>query len=285
LSVVAVSVVVPAYRQAGFIAGCLDSIAGQKHESIEVVVVDDGCPEGSGDVAERHALRPKVVRQANAGVAAARNRGIAESSGDVVAFLDADDRWLPGKLAHQLVIHEQAPGPVLSFTRYRRVDEERRPVEAHDHPAVDQPCSAKDLLGRNFIGCSTVIVSRACLDDVGGFPDDAALRRGGQDYALWLRVGARYPLRYLPEVLTEYTLHAGNRVGGDAVKHFEGWAQAVRSFAAWDRPRFLELCDDGPMWLVTQRARNMVGDVARSPDQWKRAWQAFEAAVRTLIKP
>ncbi len=279
------SVIVPAYRQATFIEGCLDSIARQDHESLEVVVVDDGCPDGSGEVAERHPSRPRVIRQPNAGVAAARNRGIEESEGELIAFLDADDRWLPGKLARQIVIHDQAPGPVLSFSRYRRVQPDRQPLEAHDHPAVEQPCSMQDLLARNFIGCSTVILSRACLQDVGGFPDDPALRRGGQDYALWLRVGSRYPLRYLPEVLTEYTLHPGNRVGTDAIKHFEGWAHAVRSFAAWDRLRFLELCDDHPMWLVTQRARHMVSDVARSPDQWKRAWQVFEETVRMLTKP
>ena len=267
-----ISVVVPAYRQAIFIEACLDSIAVQQHDDLEVIVVDDGCPEGSGDVAAAHPIAPTVIRQDNAGAAAARNRGIEAARGDHIAFIDADDRWLRGKLSAQLAA--LGDEPALSFTRYRRRRSDGAPVDNPLHPGFDQPVSFRELTRRNFIGCSTVMLHRACIDSVGGFPDDAALRRGGQDYALWLRVASRFPLRYVPEVLTEYTVHPGNRVGTDAVKHFEGWAHAIRSFERWAPGTIAS-----PKKLIHARARYMLADVIAKPRMYSRAWAAYRAAL------
>ena len=108
-----VSVIIPAYRQAEFITACLDSIAAQTYAGpIEAIVIDDGSPDDSAAVAEAHPLRPVVIRQENQGVSGARNRGIAAASYPLIAFLDADDAWLPEKLDVQVAALMAASEPV-----------------------------------------------------------------------------------------------------------------------------------------------------------------------------
>jgi glycosyltransferase involved in cell wall biosynthesis len=261
-----VSVIVPAYRQAALIGGCLDSIAAQGYRGrVEVIVVDDGCPEGSGDVAARHGLGATVIRQANAGVAAARNRGIAEASGRVLAFVDADDRWHKEKLERQMAALEARPGPALSFTRYRRVDPEGKALEGFAHPEAELRPSSKRLARQNFIGCSTVAVHRACIDAVGGFPDSEELRRGGQDYALWLRLASRFPLVYVPAILTDYTVHPGNRVGADLIKNYEAAFFALHDFHRWDPAGFRGACGGSYRAVVARCGADLLRVLPRAP--------------------
>src|SRR6185312_7639068 len=92
-----VSVVLPLYNKAPFITRALDSIAAQTYRNFEAIIVDDGSTDGSGDIAASYPdPRFRVIRQTNAGPGAARNRGVDEAKGEVLAFLDADDEWLPG---------------------------------------------------------------------------------------------------------------------------------------------------------------------------------------------
>lgn len=236
-SLPAVSVIVPAYRQADFISRCLDSIAAQRYEGpLEVIVIDDGSPDDSAEIAASHPLSPRVIRQQNAGVSHARNAGIEASTGTYIAFLDADDTWHPDKLARQIDALLAAPDPVaLSFTRYRRVDEHGI-AHAHgaDHPALSLTPSFRKLTRHNFIGTSTVIAHRDCFARCGHFPANRDLLRAGQDFALWLRIALRFPLVYLPEIMTFYTVHQHNRVGTDPLKHHAGGVYALRALYAWD---------------------------------------------------
>ena len=274
-----VSVVVPAFKQAHLIDGCLDSIAAQTYTGpVEVIVVDDGSPDDSGARAARHRVGARVVRQDNGGAAAARNRGIAESSGDYLAFVDADDRWLPDKLSRQIARLQAGGKPALCFTCYRRVDSTGTLLEGDTaHPAMQQQPTAAALAAQNFIGCSTVMVHRSCIERVGGFPTDEALRRCGQDYALWLRVAAYFPLIYLREVHVLYTVHQDNRVGVDRLKHFSGGLEALHALYTWSPTRAKAMVGLPLTALVARRAARFAALLARDPDRRAAARDAVAA--------
>ena len=110
-----VSVIVPLYNKAAHIGRCLESIAGQTLADFEVIVVDDGSTDGSGELVRSFRdERFRVVSQANAGPGAARNRGAAEAKADLLAFLDADDEWLPEYLANNIAALESAGSEVAA---------------------------------------------------------------------------------------------------------------------------------------------------------------------------
>jgi glycosyltransferase involved in cell wall biosynthesis len=271
-----VSVVIPAFKQAALVTATLDSVAAQTLDgAVEVIVVDDGCPEGTGEVAAKHPLRPIVIHQKNQGVAAARNTGIVASQGRFVAFLDADDRWLPQKLETQVKSLLALGGPALGFSQYQRIDTQGKRLEDETHPGEFGDANARTLFRGNYIGCLTAIADRRCFEDVGGFPVSAALQRGGQDYALWLRIALRYPLAYQAEVLAHYVVHERSRVGVDAVKNFEGALNAIG--AVWERDR--ELCERKLDRRYASYVLRQLGLVARNRGTWARASRAAWTAL------
>jgi GT2 family glycosyltransferase len=112
-----ISIIVPVYNKASYIARCLDSIAAQTFQNFEVIVVDDGSTDGSSDIVAAYPdPRIRLVRQANAGPGAARNRGAAEARFPLLAFLDADDEWLPGYLEHSFQLLEEHGEDVASVS-------------------------------------------------------------------------------------------------------------------------------------------------------------------------
>src|SRR5262249_22851215 len=125
-----VSVVIAAYNQARWVGEAIASVRAQTFVDWELVVVDDGSTDATSEVVARHAddARIRCLRQAHAERAAARNRGIAATAGPLVAFLDADDWWLPKKLERQVAALAAAPEAAFCYTPARFVDEARRPL-------------------------------------------------------------------------------------------------------------------------------------------------------------
>ena len=106
-----ISVVIPAYNAAAWIRRAVNSVLSQTRPADEIIVVDDGSTDGTGDIVRMYDGRVRLLQQANAGAAAARNTGILAATGDWIAFLDADDEWLPQKLQRQT---EYLNFPILS---------------------------------------------------------------------------------------------------------------------------------------------------------------------------
>jgi len=209
-----VSIIIPAYQQASYLGQTIESALGQTHPDLEVVVIDDGSPDATPAVAARYRDRPnfKYVRQDNTGLAGARNRGIVESTGDYLCFLDADDLYLPAKVAQQAAMLDRNPDAGFTYCDITTIDE-------HDKPVADQFFVAnakRDLSGDIFPSLMlsgyfpphTVMIRRAVLDQVGPF--DFALG-GYADYELWLRVaGAGFKAIFIAERLALYRRHSTN---------------------------------------------------------------------------
>lgn len=200
-----VSVVIPAYNSARTLPATLASVANQTLKDLDVIVVDDGSTDDTAEVAGSITdLRIQVIQQKNAGHAAARNAGIAASKGVYVAFLDADDLWLPRKLQRQLEYLRPAVGLRAVQTGVYRVDDhlnilwERRCVDWDDQ-LLDVLCF------RNLPGLmSTLLAERDVLDELGGF--DPSLRVI-PDWDIAIRLARQGYLGSIPDALAAYRLH------------------------------------------------------------------------------
>lgn len=200
-----VTVIIPCYNRMAWIPDALSSVLTQQAADLEVIVVDDGssadlevcCP---GDV------RVRWVRQKNRGAAAARNRGVELARGDYIAFLDSDDRFLPGKLQRQVAQMDAKPDLLISHTSYARIDQSGTPLNTIRsgrftgtvYPAIYAGCP---------ISTSTVMVRRDALTREPWFDETA---RVAEDILLWARLAKRGPILGLDEVLSEIRIHGRN---------------------------------------------------------------------------
>jgi glycosyltransferase involved in cell wall biosynthesis len=197
-----VSCVVPAFNAARFLREAIDSVLAQTHPDLDIIVVDDGSTDETATIAGTYGDRLRLVRQENRGPAGARNRGLDCAQGEYVAFLDADDLWLPDKLSRQMVRFRARPALDFCVTGIQNfwmdeLTEEAARFRGHRF--------AEALPGYVL---QTLAARRALFDTVGRF--DPALQPG-EDVDWFLRAldrGSTHEV--LAEVLVRRRLHAGN---------------------------------------------------------------------------
>lgn len=198
-----VAVIIPLFNLRNFVDDAVESALDQTlpPSEVEIVVVDDGSTDGGGEIARRHEPRVRCIRQENRGLSAARNRGIRETRAPFLAFLDADDRMLPEKLAAQLAAFDAHPDLGLVYTGFRYVD-------AAGHPLPQRGWSrySGDLLPRllqgNVIHPVQAMVRREPVERAGGFDETLT---SAEDWDLWLRLSKRGLLwGYVDQPLAEY---------------------------------------------------------------------------------
>lgn len=190
-----VSVIIPAYNAAAYVAEAVDSVLAQDYPAVEVIVVNDGSKDDTLEVLKRYGERIRVIDQANAGPPRARNAGLAAVRGEFVAFLDADDVWLPTKLSAQVAHLQAHPDVGTVFTRWHvwppGADGVFRvpvvsPVPVPGGPVV--PEYSGWMYTRLLLEChlltTTVMMRMSMVDEIGGF--DVNLFNG-DDYDFWLR--------------------------------------------------------------------------------------------------
>jgi glycosyltransferase involved in cell wall biosynthesis len=202
-----VSVVIPAYNAARFLPDALDSVLAQTFRDLEVLVVDDGSSDDTPAVLARYGSQIRCMRQSNAGVSAARNRGIAEARGRYVAFLDADDTWMPHKLARQMKALAQNTECGACYSAFTF-------VRADLTPLVVSRCKrggaslADLLLHGNVVGSGSTVLCRRVLFDASGDFDPVLSQCA--DWDMWVRLAARTDFLYLNEPLATYRQHGTN---------------------------------------------------------------------------
>ena len=204
-----VSVVVPTYNYGKFLPRALDSALAQSLAPFEIIVVDDGSTDGTRDVLKRYRDSVHVVYQNNRGVSAARNAGFRLARGELVAFLDSDDVWHPNKLQQQIALLRRHPECGAIGCGVQVVDAEGQPIrtvlfEDAAGNASDRVC--RIALRRSWVGGSGsgALIPAEVVRQVGGFDETLS---AAEDWDMWLRIAAMYPVRNVREALSQIWDH------------------------------------------------------------------------------
>jgi glycosyltransferase involved in cell wall biosynthesis len=257
-----VSVVIPCYNGARFLRATLGSVLAQTHLSCEVIVVDDGSTDDSAGVAESFGPPVRVIRQPNQGESVARNRGIDEAQGEWIAFLDADDVWLPEKTERQL--HGMASDTRASCTGYFRFDQD--PTTRFGSTAPDPAAFTLEGICRGA-GCPCQISSLLVRRDVS--PRFPTRTKYGEDMIYMLDLLARCPVQIVSDPLIGYRRHQQSQSArADIAIH---WHEAIETWIAGNGQT-----------LGADRARELrallsAALVARCETAyWQRQWRQFQ---------
>lgn len=218
-----VSVIIPAYNAQATIAETLESVLAQTHNNLEIIVVDDGSNDGTVNIIQSYASKhPQIqlIRQANAGVAAARNTAIAAAEGAFIAPIDADDLWHPKRLELQLAAVERSnPETAVAYSPFYVIDPQS--IVCGQSTNFNRSGNVfYDMLNQNLVGNgSGLLVRTDALRHIGGY--SSRLRelgaQGCEDYLAQLHLAYHYEFVCVPEYLIGYRVYAGN-MSSDKIK-------------------------------------------------------------------
>jgi glycosyltransferase involved in cell wall biosynthesis len=294
-----VAVVIPVYR-ATYLADALASVFGQTRPPDEVIVVDDGSPDRQEltSAVAPYASHIKLLTQANAGAGAARNNGIGATSAELIALLDADDRWFPRFLERQLAAISAIPGIDLVYSDGLFIGRSALSGRTFTSacPSSERVTFEQLLSQQSTVLLSAVVTRRAAVRAVGGF--DASLRRG-QDFDLWLRMARNGAvMRWSSDVLALRRMHEDN-LSGDSITELERPLRVFEKTVATMTlsPRELAIATTRMRVLKAALARERGKDMLRRGDidaartafdearAGLHAWKLHAAAVGLRIAP
>jgi len=248
-----VSAVIPAYNAAETIERALNSVYAQTYPSIiEVIVVDDGSTDATAQIIRDKFPQVTLIQQENAGNAGARNTGVAAATGEYIAFLDADDEWLPEKTASQVAVMEDLPGAAICLCKQVLIAPSGEAILRGTQQNAIRQYTFRDWLGlgsppwrESYSGCVSAWVCRtACLRAIGGF--DGRLRQC-VDVETLLRTTARgfvvigAPGRHLRRHLQERSVSRGE---GAELRKFLLWYRVTQRYDPCRRGREAQLLSD-----------------------------------------
>lgn len=263
-----ITVVIPCYNASRWIAPSLRSVFAQEWPALEVLVVDDGSTDGSVELVRSQFPSVRILQQRNAGAAAARNAGIEAARGDWIAFIDADDWWLPGKLQAQMDLLAGRPEARMACAAWQGwPSEDAEPTPEVLERLRQSPTGTggtasgwiyPELLTGCYVWTSTVLARADFLRQLGGF--DTSLKVG-EDYDLWLRASRQTPILRVRRPMALYRLHPHSLTKQIPLRNHE--AEVVgRALRQWG-------------YASPDGRRADPGEVARS---LARTWHTFGAA-------
>jgi hypothetical protein len=237
-----VSVIIPTYNSEKYICKAIDSVLMQTYKDFEIIVIDDGSSDNTKDILSKYNGKIRYLYEDNKGASAARNLGIKESRGEYVAFLDADDIWLADKLKLQVDAINTDPQIALvctdaeSFneqgivktTFFTTADPDRLLKRGYyiRHKIAQRKINDlyqfkgnfyKELISRNFILTSSVLMRKTCFDKIGYFNSEFHVT---QDYDLWLRAAMHFPFLYINKVTFRYRLRDDSLSGKLSIREY-----------------------------------------------------------------
>jgi len=200
-----VSVVIPTFNRSDYCRQAVESALAQDYRPLEIIVVDDGGTDDTQIVVEHFGDPVRYVRQKNGGPAAARNTGVANSSGPFIAFLDSDDLWKPQKLSRQMLLLLDHPEVGMAFTAVEFFLEESGHISSVYFPGEE--VTFHQSLGFGIVYVQSSIVRREVFNSVGGY--DVALK-GTEDWDFCMRVALAHRMCGINDPLTRIRLHEGH---------------------------------------------------------------------------
>lgn len=226
-----VSIIIPAFNCMQYIEHTVRSVLEQSFQDYELIVIDDASTDRTADVLGRMALqvpRMQLVRNSgNMGVAQTRNRGLQLASGEYIAFLDADDLWMPDKLECQMAYMQRADLDIC-YTGYSFVDEQGAQIRSAYH--VPRTLDMQMLLKENVIGCSTALMRRAAIGNI-----QMRSEYAHEDYVFWLEL-MQNSCRFggIDQPLMQYRISRGSRSSNKRGAAANRW-RIYRSFLGMTR--------------------------------------------------
>ncbi|MES2753570.1 MAG: glycosyltransferase [Pseudomonadota bacterium] len=275
---VLVSVILPVRDRAASIGRAIASVLTQDYRPFEIIVIDDGSTDATRDVVKGFGDAVQLIAQPPASAYGARNAGVRAARGALIAFIDSDDAWLPGKLSAQVALFaDPAVGLVFGDVVHVSAAEVGAPRTGRTSFSVAPPPRAGEsqvggFAERNYVPTSTVLVRRECLTEIGGFSE---ARPRSADYLAWFRIAQRHALAWLPDPVAEYTVHAAGisfDLGTslvDRIALFEA-ERAIAGPAV--RPVLDRLLANLAVSLVVAKLRGRARSVSVSP-----AWRLLSA--------
>ena len=188
-----VSVILPTYNRGWILKEAIDSVLAQEFKDFELIVVDDGSTDNTGEILDSYEQDILVLRQSNKGVSAARNRGIDAAEGRLIAFLDSDDLWLPRKLSSQVDFFNSNPAAVINQTEEIWVRNGVRVNPKTRHHKFSGMIFERSL-ALCLVSPSAVMIKKNLFSEVGVFDENLP---ACEDYDLWLRISCRYPVHLI----------------------------------------------------------------------------------------
>lgn len=275
-----VAAIIATYNYGRFLGEAIESVLGQTRRPDEIVVVDDGSTDDTAEVVARYAHEGvRYIYKDNSGVSSARNRGIRETTSELIAFLDADDKWLPEKIELQVRHLKQHSEVGLVTGSEWETDEGGRRVWRLDRKPLASAYLYPRILVENAIGSpSLVMVRRSCLERVGLFDEAIGL---AQDWDLWIRITKDCAIGVLGEPLILYRRHGASMSSGPEWKRYFSNRAFQRRHIRSVRPTLLRL-----RLLTAAQSMNLFYTAAALADTGtKRGTTASLALISTLLDP
>ena len=224
-----ISVIIPTYNRSRLIRRCIDSVLHQTFQDFEIIVVDDGSTDNTKEILSAYGNSIRYFFQHNWGPSRARNAGIDQARGDYITFLDSDDFFQKTNLGKKILSLEDKPSMGWTYSDCQYIDENGEYINrgSQRHKYANRKVSGKIfeelLYKRNFIATDTVMIKKSVLEDVGRFDEKICSL---EDYDLWLRVSAKYPVHLINEVLV-YVTERPNSLSNDFSKWVHGNALII----------------------------------------------------------
>jgi glycosyltransferase involved in cell wall biosynthesis len=273
-----VSVIIPAYNAAPYLAESIESVLAQTYKDYEILVVDDGSSDETASVAKKFEPAIKLFCQANSGPASARNLAIKHSTGEYVAFLDSDDFWTPDTLTEQVKYLDGNPqvglvyGEAIMFTQDGASRQDVGKIGYTTAPTL------RKLLFGNFIPTPTVMLRRACIEKVGVLKVSSKLAVA-EDYEYWLRIARNFPIAGIARPLAYRRLHQSNLLGdGRDIEKGLLFAQAALREIERQYPEIWEECVvDKPLLFAKLHIR--AGFAWKQRGSWVNCLRHYRTAI------